>query len=300
MGNGEEGEKREEKTPSVTLRVPPPPEARGRRVVIGLGIEGLAFFLGLIGVGWIVELVAFEHGAEVGVADHLGVDEFFGGAFGEDFARVEDVGAVADAEGLLDIVIGDEDRDASLGEEADLGLEVFDGDGVYATEWFVEEDEFGVGDECACDFEFSAFASGACAGGVVGFVGQREAFEEFGGFGFACSAVEGEGFEDGEQVLFAGEALEDGGFLGEVSDAELGVAIHGEPGDFGVVEDDAPGVSFDHADGHAEGCCFSCAVAAQEPDDLGVFDIEGDAIDDGSFVVGFFEVDRFEQGHGEE
>jgi len=62
--------------------------------------------------------------------------------------------------------------------------------------------------------------------------------------------------------------------LGEVPDAHLGVAVHGEPGDFGVVEDDASGVAFDHADGHAEGCGFSCAVASEEPDDLGVFYIE--------------------------
>ncbi len=247
---------------------------------------------------WFVELVAFEHRTKIRVADHFGVDEFFGCTLSEDFTCVEDVGAIADAEGLLDIVIGDEDGDASPGESADFCLEVFDGDGVYAAKWFVEEDEFGVGDECACDFEFSSFATGAGACGVVGFVGQAELCEKFSGALFSLSSVEWECFEDGQQVLFAGEALEYGWFLGEVAHAELGVSVHGEAGDFGVVEDDASGVAFDHADGHAEGCGFSCSVSAEESDDLGVFDIEGDAIDDGAFVVGFFEVDRFEQCHG--
>ena len=81
-----------------------------------LRIECLALGLWVVVVCWFVELVAFEHGAEIGVADHLGVDELFGGSLSEDFARVHDVGAITDAEGLLDIVIGDEDGDASLGE----------------------------------------------------------------------------------------------------------------------------------------------------------------------------------------
>ena len=249
-------------------------------------------------VGWFVELVAFEHGAEVGVADGFGVDEFLWGSFGEDSSGVEDVGTIADAEGLLDIVVGDEDGDASLGECSDFGLEVFDGNWVYAAEWFIEEDELWVGDECTGDFEFSSFASRAGSCGVVGFVGEPELIEKLGGFGFALSAVEFEGFEDGEEVLFAGEALEDGWFLGEVAHAELGMAVHGEAGDFGVVEDDSPGVSFDHADGHSEGCCFACAVASEESDDLSVFDIEGYAVDDGAVVVGLFEIDCFEEGHG--
>jgi len=62
------------------------------------------------------------------------------------------------------------------------------------------------------------------------------------------------------------------------------VSVHGEPGDFGVVEDDASGVTFDHADGHAEGGGFACAVSSEEPDDLGVLDFEGYAVDDGSSV----------------
>ena len=105
-------------------------------------------------------------------------------------------------------------------------------------------------------------------------MGEGEALEEFGGFCFASSAVEREGFEDGEQVLFAGESLEDGWFLGEVSHTELCVSVHWEAGDFGVVEDDASGVSFDHPDGHSEGCCFACAVSSEESDDLCVFDFD--------------------------
>tara|TARA_A100000171_G_scaffold43757_1_gene46020 strand:- start:1536 stop:2291 length:756 start_codon:yes stop_codon:yes gene_type:complete len=248
-----------------------------------LGIDGL-LGVGVLMLGGFVELVAFEHGSEVGAADLLGVDELLGCSLGEDAAVGEDVGAITDAEGLLDIVVGDEDGDAALGELSDFFLEVFDGDGVDAGEWFVEEDELWVGDEGAGDLEFAAFAAGAGAGEVVCFVGEAELFEELGGASFAIGAGELECLEDGQEVLLAGEALEDGGFLGEVAHTHLGVSVHGEAGDFGVVEDDASGVAFDHADGHSEGGGFACAVASEEADDLGVLDFEGYAVDDGASV----------------
>ncbi len=92
--------------------------------------------------------------------------------------------------------------------------------------------------------------------------------------------------------------MEDRGLLAEVAHAQAGVAVHGQAGDLGVVEQDAPGVALDHADGHAEGGGFARAVAPEQADDLGVLDIEGDAVDDGAVVVGLLEVDGFEEGHG--
>lgn len=80
----------------------------------------------------IVELIASEEGAEVDAFDEVVVDEFARGSFGELFTFVDDAGAVADAEGLLDVMVGDEAGDAAVGEGADFALEVFDGDGVDA------------------------------------------------------------------------------------------------------------------------------------------------------------------------
>jgi len=110
-------------------------------------------------------------------------------------------------------VIGDEKGDATVGEAADLGLEIFDGDWVYATEGFIEEDEARFGDQCASDFELSAFATGASAGLVFGFVGEAELFEEGAGAGLAIASRERAGFEDGEKIVLAGEAAKDAGFL---------------------------------------------------------------------------------------
>lgn len=117
-----------------------------------------------------VELVAAEHGAEVRLADDGVVDEFLGRALAEDSALVDDVRAVADAQGLVDIVVGDEDGDAHALESADLLLQALDGQRINAREGLVEQDEFRIGDQRTGDLELAAFAARAGARGVVGLV----------------------------------------------------------------------------------------------------------------------------------
>lgn len=257
---------------------------------------------GLCGVGGVVvvELVSPEERAEVGLAYEFVVDEVAGCAFAEDFAFVDDVGAIADSECLLDIVVCDEDGDGAVGESADLGLEVFDGEWVDAGEGLIEEDEPGVGDECAGDFESSSFAAGAGACVVSCFVRESELFEEFVAAFFAGSAGERERFEDGEEILLDGESLEDAGLLGEVAHSQTCSSVHGESGDIASVEDDFASVGVDHAHDHAEGCGFSGAVASEEADDLGLVDIEGDTLHDGAVGEGLDQVGGFEEGHGGE
>lgn len=90
----------------------------------------------------LVDGVGAEVLAEVNLADCFVVDEVAWGAVCEDFAIVENVGAVADFEGAFDGVVGDENGDVFFAAEAvDFDLEFFDGDGVDAREGFVEKDE---------------------------------------------------------------------------------------------------------------------------------------------------------------
>src|SRR5262249_31925024 len=64
----------------------------------------------------------------------------------EDLPLCDDVRAIADAERVLDVVVGDEDADAAGAERVDLRLELGDVDGVDAGERLVEEDEAGAAD----------------------------------------------------------------------------------------------------------------------------------------------------------
>ncbi len=252
----------------------------------------------VFGGGGLAEFVAAEGVAEVGLTDERVVDEFFGGAGGEDFAVGDDDGAVADFEGALDVVVGDEDGfSEGVFELADFALEVFDGDGIDAGEGFVEEDEGGVGDEGAGDFEFASFAAGEGDGFLVAGFGEAELFHEAGGFFAALEGGFAGGFEDGEEVLFDGHALEDGRFLGEVAHAFAGALIHGELGDVEAVEHDLAAVGDDHSHDHAEGGGFAGAVAAEEADDFAVSDFKGDLVNDGASGVAFDQVGGFEEDH---
>ena len=56
--------------------------------------------------------------AEIDLADGLVVDELVGRARGEHFAFVDDVGVVADRQGFADVVVGDQNADVALLEEA--------------------------------------------------------------------------------------------------------------------------------------------------------------------------------------
>ena len=52
-------------------------------------------------------------------------------------------------------MIGDEDAFAELDfEPADFFLEFLDGDRIDAAEWFIQENQFGIGDERAGDSSF--------------------------------------------------------------------------------------------------------------------------------------------------
>lgn len=112
--------------------------------------------------------------------------------------------------------------------------------------------------------------------------GEVELFEELFGFEFLVGPAHGACFEDGPEVLFDGEALENARLLGEVAHAESGAFVHGEARDIVAFEDDLAFGGADHADGHAKTCSFARAVAAEESDDFALGDVEGDAVNDGA------------------
>src|SRR5258705_12194515 len=90
---------------------------------------------------------------EIHLSDGLIIDDLLGLPEGEHRALVDDVGVVADAERLAHVVVGDEDADAALLEEADDLLDVEHRDRVDAGERLVEQDEARVRGERARDLD---------------------------------------------------------------------------------------------------------------------------------------------------
>jgi repressor LexA len=97
--------------------------------------------------------------AEVDLAD-VGVgDDLRGGPFGEHSAVADDVGPVADAERLAHVMVGNQDADAALLQEADDSLDLDHGDRIDAGERLVEQDEARLGRQRAGDFDPAPLAA---------------------------------------------------------------------------------------------------------------------------------------------
>ncbi len=212
---------------------------------------------------------------------------------------LDDIGAVADTKCLLNVVVGDENGDVQIFKTAYFMLKVFDSERVDAGEGLIEKNQARVCDEGAGDFEFAAFTSGTCAGEIVCFVHQAVLFEEFGAAEAALASGALDGFENGEEVLLDSEPLEDAGLLAEIAHAAAGAFIHREAGYIAPGEVDSSAVSINHADGHAEACGLAGAVSAEQTDDFGFVDIDGDIADDPTAGVLLDEIARFEKSHTE-
>src|SRR5690606_13242378 len=95
--------------------------------------ESLSWRLGFIAMGRCAPSEA-DVLAEMDLAHPFVVHDLAGFACGQHASLADDVGAVADAEGLAHVVVGDQHADAALLEEADDLLDVDDRDRVDAGE----------------------------------------------------------------------------------------------------------------------------------------------------------------------
>jgi hypothetical protein len=158
-------------------------------------------------------------------------------------ALVEDVGAVADAEGFADVVVGDQDADAAVLEVLDDALDLADRNRVDAGEGFVEQHQLRPGRERARDLDPASFAAGEAGADLVGDVFDLQFVHQSGEFALAPGAVEVRAqFQHQAQVVGDAELAEHRGFLRQVADAELGALVHRLGGDVAAVQFDAPGV----------------------------------------------------------
>src|SRR5206468_3991857 len=85
---------------------------------------------------------------------------------------------IGDAEGLADVVVGDEDTDAASFEVEDDLLQVEHGDGVDAGEGLVEQDEAGRDAETTGDLDAAALAAGEGITAVLANVVETELLDE--------------------------------------------------------------------------------------------------------------------------
>ncbi len=144
--------------------------------------------------------------------------ELVGGAGGDDLAVVEDDDVVGELVGLLQILGGEQHRDAVGHQPAHHAPQVGAAARVEPGGGLVEEEHLGAADQAGGQVEAAAHAAGVGLGGTPAGVGQVEALQQL---ARACPGV-GTGHAqqaaDHHQVLDAGEHLVDGGVLARQAD----------------------------------------------------------------------------------
>src|SRR5215218_2618590 len=245
-----------------------------------------------------IELIAPEAIAQIGAADAGVVDDFAGGALFEHPAVVDNQRPIADTKRLGDVMVGDEHALDELAlQPQDLGLEVFDGNGVHAAERLVEQDELGLSAQGAGDLQLAPLAAAEGVGELVAALHQAVLVEELVGAFLAFGAGDVQRLEDGLKVLPDGEALEVAALLREVADAAPRPLVHRQVRDVIPVERNRPALGRDHAEDHAEGGGLSGAVPAEQADDFLLRQDETDLVDDGAPAVGFTQLCGFQEIH---
>src|SRR4029077_19461784 len=103
--------------------------------------------------------------AEIDTPHVLVVDDVVGGAVGQHHAVMDDVGAAHEIKRLPNIVVGDENADASLGEMAHKRANVVDRDRVDAGKGLVEQHERRAAGKRPGNFDAAPLTAGEANGG---------------------------------------------------------------------------------------------------------------------------------------
>ncbi len=185
---------------------------------------------------------------------------------------MDQVGTVDNREDLTGIVVGDQDADLLLFEDADEVFDVGDSEGIDVRKGLVEEEERGLGHEGAGDLETAPLASREAGCDFLPEMLEVELFEKRVELRFAVG--DGERFKDAEDVVFDRKGTEDRGLLGKVAKAELGPFVDGERGDVLPFEIDFPFVGLDKSDGHVKSGGFTGAVRAEKANYFSWLDVE--------------------------
>src|SRR4051812_37637744 len=204
------------------------------------------------------------------------VDDLVRTALGENLTGINNVGAVGEAESFADIVVGDQDADAAIGEMTDQILNVADGDRIDAGERLVQQHVVGSCRQSARDLDSPPLAArqrnrrGFAQSSDVEFVQQRIEF------GLALFPGGLHDLEHGADVLLDGETAEDRSLLRQVADPEPRALVHRQSGHVMTIKFDGASIGFDQARDHVEYGGLAGTIGPQQTYRLAASDIDAD------------------------
>ena len=257
-----------------------------KRVVVAGGLGEHA--LGGVDLARVAELQA-----DVPAADEP--FELVGGALGHEPAVVEHRDPVRELVGLLEVLRGEEDRDAAGDEVADALPHRAPAARVEPGGRLVEEDDPRVADQGHRQIEPAAHATGVGRHVLVRRLGQVEAVEQFRGPPAAFDLAEVVQIGHQDQVLLPREQVVDGRELPR--DADRGAHAVGVLGQ--VVAGDAhrAAVGADQGREDLDDRRLARAVGAEQREDRPLGDLEIDAVEHEVLAEGLAEPGRGDRRH---
>ncbi len=172
-------------------------------------------------------------------------------------------------------------------------LDVVDRNRVYPGKGLVQQNEAGVGCQCARNLGAPALTTGQAHAKTVAEVVDMEFTQQRFEFPLARLTVQVlAGFQNRHDIFGDGQLAKDRGFLRQVADAFAGPAVHRQAGHVLAVDGDLAFIRLDQANDHVETGSFACAVRAEQADDLAAIDGYGHITDDLARFVGLGQMAR--------
>src|SRR5262245_12937590 len=200
-------------------------------------------------------------------------------------ALVDNVRAIADAEGLAHVMVCYEDADAALLEEPNDALDVEHRDRVDAGERLVEQDKRRPCAQCPCNFQPAPFSARKRDRGVLAQVRDVEVLEQLAQARLDLVGREPLQLEDRLHVLLHRQAPEHRVLLRQVGDAEARAPVDRQVRELALVEVDRAGVDRDQAHDHVEAGGLAGAVRAEQADHLAAGNLQRHVLHYGARLV---------------
>ena len=231
-------------------------------------------------------LVAKDEVAGEILVEDDGVDtQFLRGAVEKDLSLEEQVSAISDAEGFLDVVVGYEHADVPLLQLPNDILDVLHGDRIHAGEWFVEHDELRVDSQASGNLCPASLATAQLVAEILANLFEMElgdkAFEFLPLF-LACLLRH---LKHAADVVFHAHLAEDACFLRKIANASACPLIDRKVGYLFVAKEDVSRVGKDETRRHIERGRLASAIRAKQAHNLTLTDVEGDVVHYGSLAI---------------
>ena len=188
-------------------------------------------------------------------------------------------------QGLLHVVIGDEDADAAQAQLFDDALNVLHRDGVDPGKRFVEQDELWVRCQCPRNFRPPAFAAAQHVAVGLADLLQTEFADQLLEPVFLLGFGQRLQFEDGHDVVLHRELSKNRGFLRQVSDSHSPALVHGQVCDLLAVDEDPTRIRLHQADDGVKAGCLARTVWSEQAHHFTGVDLKGHTVDHPAFAV---------------